>query len=40
MVRDDTTVRPQEATVQDLMVVHSKSYLDSLKVKLAILNYL
>ena len=32
MIRDDTTVRPVEATTQDLMVVHTKGYLDSLKV--------
>ncbi len=32
MIRDDTTVRPLEATAADLMVVHPKSYLDSLKV--------
>lgn len=32
MIRDDTTVRPIEATSEDLMVVHTKGYLDSLKV--------
>ena len=32
MIRDDTTVRPIEATTEDLMVVHTKGYLDSLKV--------
>ena len=32
MIRDDTTVRPHEASAEDLMVVHPKSYLDSLKV--------
>ena len=34
MIRDDTTVRPIEATAEDLMVVHTKGYLDSLKVKI------
>ncbi|KAL3852141.1 hypothetical protein ACJMK2_015820 [Sinanodonta woodiana] len=31
LLQDDTTARPQEATEQDLLVVHKKSYLESLK---------
>ncbi|KAK2152442.1 hypothetical protein LSH36_328g00006 [Paralvinella palmiformis] len=31
MIRDDTTVRPLEAQQEDLLVVHSKKYLNSLK---------
>ncbi|XP_013407762.1 histone deacetylase 11-like isoform X1 [Lingula anatina] len=31
MIRDDTTVRPREASADDLMIVHPKRYLDSLK---------
>lgn len=31
MLRDDTVVHPREALRQDLMVVHSKRYLDKLK---------
>ena len=32
MIRDDTTVKPKEASQEDLMVVHTKDYLNSLKV--------
>lgn len=35
MVRSDTTVQPEEATEADLMVVHSKSYINSLKVEMS-----
>ncbi|XP_038054443.1 histone deacetylase 11-like isoform X2 [Patiria miniata] len=31
MVSDETIVRPQEATTEDLLVVHTKKYLDSLR---------
>ncbi|KAK3101685.1 hypothetical protein FSP39_005453 [Pinctada imbricata] len=31
MVKDDTTVKPREASEKDLMVVHSKEYISSLK---------
>ncbi|CAH1783533.1 unnamed protein product, partial [Owenia fusiformis] len=31
MIRDDTTVRPREASQEDLLVVHSKQYIDSLR---------
>ena len=33
LIRDDTTVRPNEATEADLRVVHSKSYIKELKVR-------
>lgn len=33
MVRDDTLVTPAEATEEDLLVVHTKRYLSSLKVR-------
>lgn len=33
MVRDDTLVVPVEATEEDLLVVHTKRYLSSLKVR-------
>lgn len=32
MIRDDTTVRALEATERDLLVVHTKGYLNNLKV--------
>lgn len=32
MIRDDTTVRATEATERDLLVVHTKGYLNNLKV--------
>ncbi len=32
MLRDDTTVRPDEAQPEDLLVVHPQRYLNSLKV--------
>lgn len=32
MIRDDTTVRPREATEADLLVVHTKSYINELRV--------
>ena len=32
MIRDDTIVQPKEATLEDLMVVHSDKYINSLKV--------
>ena len=32
MIRDDTTVRAKEATEKDLLVVHTKGYLNTLKV--------
>ena len=35
MIREDTTVRPVEAQQDDLLVVHTKSYLDSLKVRMS-----
>lgn len=31
LIRDDTTIRPKEATEEDLKVVHSKKYINSLK---------
>ena len=34
MVREDTTIQPREATTEDLMVVHPRSYIDSLRVSL------
>ena len=33
MVRDDTLVVPVEATEEDLLVVHTKRYLSSLRVR-------
>ena len=33
MVRDDTTIQPLEATPEDLMVVHTKGYIDGLRVR-------
>lgn len=36
MIQDDTTVRPKEASEQDLLVVHKKSYLESLKWSLTV----
>ena len=39
MIRVDTTVRPIEATSEDLMVVHTKGYLDSLKVWIKIVPH-
>jgi hypothetical protein len=35
MIREDTTVRPTEAQQEDLLVVHTRKYLDSLKVKIS-----
>lgn len=32
MVTEDTVVRPEEPTEEDLLVVHEKSYLNTLKV--------
>ena len=32
MLKDDTSVRPREASTEDLLVVHPKKYLDSLRV--------
>ena len=32
MIRDDTIVQPKEATLEDLTVVHSDKYINSLKV--------
>ena len=32
MIRDDTIVRPQEASGSDLLVVHTKEYLANLRV--------
>ena len=32
MIREDTTIQPKEATTEDLLVVHPRSYIDSLKV--------
>jgi acetoin utilization deacetylase AcuC-like enzyme len=32
MVRDDTIVRPEEATENDLRKVHTEAYIKSLKV--------
>ena len=32
MIRDDTTIRPKEATEEDLRVVHTKRYINSLRV--------
>ena len=32
MVRDDTIVQPAEATTEDLLAVHTSSYINSLKV--------
>ena len=34
MLTEDNIVCPNEAQVEDLMMVHSKTYLDSLKVYL------
>ncbi|XP_060084846.1 histone deacetylase 11-like [Ylistrum balloti] len=31
MIRDDTTVRPREASEEDLLVVHTKQYINDLK---------
>ncbi|KAK3578775.1 hypothetical protein CHS0354_035683 [Potamilus streckersoni] len=36
IIQDDTTVRPREASEQDLLVVHKKSYLESLKWSLTV----
>lgn len=33
MIRDDTVVKPGEASEADLRVVHSKEYINSLKVR-------
>ena len=33
MIYDETTVRAEEATRQDLLLVHTEHYVDSLKVR-------
>ena len=37
MIRDDTTIRPKEATEEDLRVVHTKRYINSLRVRTQVL---
>ena len=36
MIRDDTTIRPKEATEEDLRVVHTKRYINSLRVSISL----